>query len=277
MRALQMRGVAASTLAGIALAITSLSGAGARADDARALLDKVKQLNQTTRKWSDRVQRMTLIIVDRRGGETRRELEMMTKRYDDDASRSIVFLHAPAQVQGIGFLQWIAPQEPDRQWLYLPALKRTRQISHGARTESFVGTDFSYEDLSVMADVLDWGEDKAPATVTGKETIDGHDSDIIELKPTAAADVSYGTIRVWLGRDDQVVRKMVFLDPDGQLAKTLLLSDVRDAAGIPAAHKLEMRNERSGSHTTVDLTELKYNAGLDDEVFTQRRLEKGAS
>jgi len=272
-----MRRVAASTRAGIALAIAFLSGAGARADDARALLDKVKQLNQTTRKWTDRVQRMTLIIVDRRGGETRRELEMMTKRYDDDASRSIVFLHAPAQVQGIGFLQWIAPQEPDRQWLYLPALKRTRQISHGARTESFVGTDFSYEDLSVMADVLDWGEDKAPATVTGKETIDGHDSDIIELKPTAAADVSYGTIRVWLGRDDQVVRKMVFLDPDGQLAKTLLLSDVREAAGIPAAHKLEMRNERSGSHTTVDLTELKYNAGLDDEVFTQRRLEKGAS
>ena len=67
------------------------------------------------------------------------------------------------------------------------------------------------------------------------------------------------------------------LHPVSQLAKTLLLSDVREAAGIPAAHKLEMRNERSGSHTTVDLTELKYNAGLDDEVFTQRRLEKGAS
>ena len=69
---------------------------------------------------------------------------------------------------------------------------------------------------------------------------------------------------------------MVFLDPDGQLAKTLLLSDVRSRRHS-AAHKLEMRNERSGNHPTVDLTELKYNAGLDDEVFTQRRLEKGAS
>src|SRR5262249_42726916 len=118
MRALRTRGAAASIITAIAFACVV---GNARGDDARALLDKVKKLNQTTRKWNDRVQRMTLIIVDRRGGETRRELEMMTKRYDDDASRSIVFLHAPAQVQGIGFLQWIAPQEPDRQWLYLPA------------------------------------------------------------------------------------------------------------------------------------------------------------
>jgi hypothetical protein len=245
--------------------------------DARALLDRVKQLNETTRKWTDRVQHMRLTIVDRRGGEHRRELEVMTKRYDGDASRSIMFLQAPPPVRGIGFLQWVAPREPDRQWLYLPALKRVRQISGGARTESFVGTDFSYEDLAIMAEVLDWGEDKAQARLAGRDTIDGHDSDIVEFIPTAAAEVSYGTIRLALGRDDQVVRKYVFLDAQGQPAKTLLLSDIRDAGGIPAAYRLEMRNERSGSHTLVELTELKYNTGLDDEVFTQRRLEKGAS
>jgi hypothetical protein len=246
-------------------------------DGARAALDAVKRLNDTTRKWTDRVQRMSLTIVDRRGGEYRRELEVLTKRYGDEASRSIMFFHAPPQVQGIGFLQWLAPQEPDRQWLYLPALKRTRQISGGARTESFAGTDFSYEDLSIVAEAVDWGPDKAGAALAGAETIDGHPSDIIELTPTAAAEISYGTIRLWLGRDDQVVRKYEFVDPSGQLAKTLLLSDIRDSAGIPAAHHLEMRNERSGSHTLVELTDLRYNTGLDDEVFTQRRLEKGAS
>src|SRR4030095_13855226 len=99
-RALRTRGAAESVLAIIAVATALLSNAAAvRGEDARALLDKVKQLNQTTRKWSDRVQRMTLTIVDRRGGETRRELEMMTKRYDGDPSRSIVFLHAPGPVQ----------------------------------------------------------------------------------------------------------------------------------------------------------------------------------
>src|SRR5215470_10012170 len=238
-----------SVLAG-ALALASLVTAAAGGDAARAKLDQVKALNQTTRKWTDRVQRMQLTIVDRRGGEARRELEVMTKRYGTDASRSIMFFHAPPTVEGIGFLQWIAPQEPDRQWLYLPALKRTRQISGGARTESFAGTDFSYEDLSIVADVLDWGDDKAAAAMAGSEEVDGHPSDIIDLTPTTTADVSYGTIRLWLSRDDLLVRKYEFRDQSGELAKTLHLSEIKDVGGIPAAHRYEMRNEKGGSHTT---------------------------
>ena len=88
---------------------------------------------------------------------------------------------ATPMVRGIGFLQWIAPREPDRQWLYLPSLKRTRQISGGSRTDSFAGTDFSYEDLSIMADVLDWGPDSAAASLKGSETLDGQECDIVEL------------------------------------------------------------------------------------------------
>ncbi len=259
-------------------AVLAIGTAGAaRADDARALLDRVKQLNQTTRKWADRVERLQLVIISRRGDEARRDLEVFTKRYGDDASRSIMFFHAPPQVEGIGFLQWIAPREPDRQWLYLPALKRVRQISGGARTESFAGTDFSYEDLAIMQDVLDWGEDRAAARVLGAETIDGHVCDIIELSPTAAAEVSYGTIRVWLSRDEQLVRKFELVDAQGQVAKTLVVSDVRQQGAIPSAHHYEIRNERSGSHTTVDLIALRYDTGLDDDFFTQRRLEKGIS
>ena len=119
-----------TVLVGVVL-IAGVVSAARSEDGARARLDQVKQLNQTTRKWTDRAQRMSITIVDRRGGEYRRELEVLSKRYGTDASRSIMFFHAPPQVQGIGFLQWIAPQEPDRQWLYLPALKRTRQISGG--------------------------------------------------------------------------------------------------------------------------------------------------
>jgi outer membrane lipoprotein-sorting protein len=264
-----------SMTAVVALAVI---GAGAASgDESRALLDRVKQLNRTTRKWTDRVQRLQLVIVSRRGDEARRDLEVFTKRFGDEASRSIMFFHAPPQVEGIGFLQWTTPSEPDRQWLYLPALKRVRQISGGARTESFAGTDFSYEELAIMQDVLDWGEDRAATRLAGEEAIDGHMSDILELTPTAAADVSYGKIRLWLGRDDQVVHKYEFVDAEGQLVKTLALSDIRQEGAIPAAHHVEIRNARSGSHTTVELTALRYDTGLDDDYFTQRRLEKGLS
>ena len=253
-----------------------VAGASARGDDAaRAALDKARALNRGERHWADRRQRMTLTIVDRRGSEYQRELEVVSKRVDDDATRSLMFFHAPAQVAGIGFLQWTDPRSDDHQWLWLPALKRVRQISGGARGESFVGTDFSYEDLAIMAEAVDWPEDKAASTRVGEEAVDGIACDVIELRPTAGADVDYGTVRLWLGRDDQTVRKFEFRDADGTLAKTLLLSDIRTEKNIPTAHRLEMRNEKTGSHTSVVVSELTYDTGIADEEFTQRRLEKG--
>lgn len=267
----------ARRLALLALGLTALlAGAAARADDAaRAALDKARALNDGERHWSDRRERMTLTVVDRRGNEFQRELEVMTKRLDGDAMRSLMFFHAPPQVSGIGFLQWTDPHSEDHQWLWLPALKRVRQISSGARGESFVGTDFSYEDLAIMAEAVDWQDDKATASLVGQETIDGAACDIIELRPTGSADVEYDSVRLWLGRDDQTIRKFEFRTADGTLAKTLLLSDIRTEKNIPTAYRLEMRNEQTGSHTTVVVSELSYDTGIADAEFTQRRLEKG--
>ena len=145
-------------------------------------------------------------------------------------------------------------------------------------TESFAGTDFSYEDLSIMAEVLDWGEDKAPPRVAGKETIDGHASDIIELTPTAGrrcratarfASGSGATIR-WCASTSLRRSRTASSQDAGALGRR-----AKSAAFPPRT--VEMRNERTGSHTTVDADRADVQHRLDDEVFTQRRLEKGAS
>lgn len=263
-------------LALLSLGLALLAAGIARGDDAaRAALDRARALNHGERHWSDRRQRMTLIVTDRRGGELRRELEVVSKRGDGDAMRSLMFFRAPAQVAGIGFLQWTDPRGEDYQWLWLPALKRVRQISGGARGESFVGTDFSYEDLAIMAEAVDWQDDRAAAAMVGEETVDGAPCDVIELRPTANADVTYGSVRLWLGREDQTVHRIELRDTGGTLLKTLLLSDIRPERDIPTAHRLEMRNEKTGSHTAVVVSGLAYDTGVADEEFTQRRLEKG--
>jgi hypothetical protein len=117
---------------------------------ARELLDQVRHLSQTTRKWTDRMQHLQLRIVDRRGGERTRNLVIYVKKYPEDRNRTIVFFESPPEVKGVGFLQWADSHAKDEQWLYLPELKRVRQISAGARHESFVGTDFSYDDLAII-------------------------------------------------------------------------------------------------------------------------------
>ena len=40
------------------------------------------------------------------------------------------------------------PVRDDDQWLYLPALKKTKRIATGDKSGSFMGSDFSYADLT---------------------------------------------------------------------------------------------------------------------------------
>lgn len=243
-------------------------------EDAWALFARVHELNHTTRAWTDRTQEMNVRIVDRRNNERRRTMELFTRKNGDDSSRSLLFFLSPPEVEGIGLLQWIDPHQEDRHWLFLPALKRVRQITGSSRRESFVGTDFSYEDLTLIQEIMDWTREDANISLAAGEDVDGHSCAVIDVVPKDE-DVGYGKIRLWLGKDDLVLHKLAFSDRNGQLAKTLLVSDVRMIKQIPAAHHLEMRNERSGSHTIIEFSKIVFDTGLGEDMFTQRRLEKG--
>jgi hypothetical protein len=257
------------------VAVASVGPMWADGEEARALLDEVRNLNQTTRHWDDRQQRLELTIVDRRGGERDRALEMWTKQYDDDASRTLLFFREPAEARGVGFLQWVDPHGPDRQWLYLPALKRVRQITGSRKGESFVGTDFSFEDVGLMVDALNWTEEDATSRMLGEELVDGVRCAIIALRPNERQEVSYSVVRVWIGRPDKIVRRFEFEDASGRRAKVLNLSEIRQVGSIPVAHRLRMENVRSGSHTIARVVELKFDGGISDRMFTERRLERG--
>ena len=272
MRTVRVRRYAGLVVAGAVLLLGT--GATASEEAAWALFAKVQELNHTTRAWTDRSQELRVKIVDRRNNERRRTIELFTRKEANDASRSILFFLSPPEVQGIGLLQWIDPHQADRHWLFLPALKRIRQITGSSRRESFVGTDFSYEDLTLIQEILDWTREDADISLAGEEDVDGRPCAMIDVQPKDE-DVGYGKIHLWLGKDDFVVHKFTFEDRNGRLAKTLLMSDVRMVKQIPAAHRMEMRNERSGSHTIIEFAKIVFDTGLAEDMFTQRRLEKG--
>ncbi len=264
--------LARSVILGV-LAVAALAPA-APAETARELLDKVRALNAGARKWTDRTQKLQLRIVDRRGNERVRDLAIYMKKYPHDANRSIVFFDSPPEIKGTGFLQWANAHSADEQWLYLPALKRVRQISGSSRRESFVGTDFSYEDLAIVGQITDWTEHDARAVLLRDEDVDGAPAAVIEFTPTGK-DVAYGKIRVWLRRSDLVIVKYEFIDQQGRLAKRLTVGDIRPVGRIPTAFRYDMENLLAGSHTTAEFREVKYDTGLGDDTFTQRTLERG--
>lgn len=244
------------------------------ANRAKAILAAARKLADGERKWSDRTQELKLKIVDRRGGERSRDLVIKIKKYENDRSRSIVFFSAPEDVRGVGMLQWADPKGKDEQWLFLPELGKIRQISGTAKRESFVGTDFSYEDLAVITQILDWDDTEAQAEYARDEEVDGVLCHVLEFTPTGK-DISYAKVRTWVDAKDLIVRKYEMIDKGGKVLKTLLVGDVRPVGAIPTPFHMEMRNEATGSRTIVDFTKVVYDRGLTDDEFTQRALERG--
>jgi outer membrane lipoprotein-sorting protein len=260
----------------VALTLLVLRSAAAWGVDAaaRQLLTRVRQLSETTRKWTDRTQKLKIRIIDRRGGERRRDLVIYLKKQAEDRARTIVFFESPPDVKGVGFLQWSDPHAKDEQWLYVPELRRVRQISGAAKRESFVGTDFSFNDLAIIGQITDWTETDAHATLQRDETVDGQLCHVIEFTP-GTKDFGYGKVLIWLRADDLVVVKYSMHDVAGRQEKLLTLGNIRAVGAIPTPFTMEIANIDSGSHTIVDFTEITYDTKLGDDMFTQRALEHG--
>src|SRR5262245_31612846 len=109
--------------------MTLLPATAARAEEtARQILDRAKQLDDTTRKWTDRSETLTLTIHGKSGGDRERSLQIFDKRGANDEDKSLTFFLAPSEVKGTAFLQIRHPGKEDEQLLYLPELKRSRRI-----------------------------------------------------------------------------------------------------------------------------------------------------
>ena len=137
-----------------------------------------------------------------------------------------------------------------------------------------MGTDFSYRELEILAEIRDWTEAQAVSSLAGSEDVDGHASWAIALAPTAK-DAGYGKIVLYLDKEQLVTRKVVFHDAGGTVVKALLQTDVKNVGAIPTAYRLEMQTPAKESKTTVVLSDVKYDTGLADDFFTERQMQRG--
>ena len=265
-----MRRVAVAVL-GLWLAAPPLVAA---APSAREILDRRKALDDTTRKWSDRQEHLKLTIKDARGGERERELMLYERRLPGDERQTIVFFESPAEVKGTGFLAYTYKGRPADQWLYLPELKRIRQIPPRSRTESVVGPDLSYQDLDIIQEMSSWSEADARSSLRGEETVDGVPTYVIELVPQRE-DIGYKKVVLWLGRDDLVPRRIELYGDGDDPAKRIAQRDLHDVGSIPMAQHIEVETPARGSRTLIESSNAAFDQHYEDDLFTQRALERG--
>lgn len=116
-------------------------GASLTADEIVARVDALEQArtSQST---------MQMILVDKQGKQRSRTMISQTKMMGDDEYK-LLFFSAPANVKGTGFLTYdYAGDQEDDQWLYLPALGKAKRIAAADKSGSFMGSDFTYADMT---------------------------------------------------------------------------------------------------------------------------------
>lgn len=244
------------------------------AESAREILDRRKALDDTTRKWTDRHQRLHMTIVDARGGERVRDLDLYERKEANDEQKQILFFQAPVEIKGTGFLAFIHKGAAADQWLYLPELKRVRVIAGTSRNESFMGSDLSYHDIDLIAEMPSWSELDAPATLLPPEPVDGVPCHVIELLPKRD-DIGYRRIVQWLGADDLVPRRLEFDDDGPAPRKRLRQTQIQLVGAVPVAHELDIETPANGTRTHIVISDVQLNQNLEDDLFTQRALERG--
>ena len=111
-------------------------------------LEIAKESERRDQGFEDSEQTLLMVLRNRHGQETTREIRGRTLEVADDGDKSMIIFDSPKDVEGTALLTYSHKAEDDDQWLYLPALKRVKRIASNNKSGPFMGSEFAFEDLS---------------------------------------------------------------------------------------------------------------------------------
>jgi outer membrane lipoprotein-sorting protein len=198
----------------------------------------------------------TMNLIDKKGKSRTRLLK--TWRMSDD--KQLMWFLQPADVKGSSFLRLSYDDRDDDMWMYLPAFGKVRRIASHAKKGSFMGTDFTFEDLGDRK-LRDYSYQ-----LLGEEEIDGHSCWIIESVPNEGVATDYSKIVSWIWKEDYLDIREEFYDKKGNLkkAKTLEAQKV-EQYWVP--NLIVMENLESKHRTELVFEDIEVDTGLDDNMF----------
>jgi outer membrane lipoprotein-sorting protein len=224
-------------------------------------------------KISDQQVALTMQLVSKNGTMRERKLQWSTMENSKGLESSYIVFNAPADIAGTAFLSVESSNDAEDQWLYLPALKRSRRISSGEKSSSFMGSDFSYADIG--------NESTYNSTYKLLETVteNGKELKVIEAtykEQSKMKETGYAKRIIYIDTANSMMVKTVFFDVNGKPAKQLVCSDVKAIAGSNKvrAHRYEMKNLAKGTSTVLLFSNYLIDKGIDQSIFTIRNLER---
>jgi outer membrane lipoprotein-sorting protein len=210
-----------------------------------------------------------MTLINGSGNRRVREIRQFSKEYRE-MEKKIMFFLSPADVRNTSFMTWSYddPEKDDDQWIYLPALRKVKRISSDSKSDYFMGSDFTYDDLG------DRHPDKDHHKIIGTETLNGEECYVIESRPKNP-DYMYSRTVTWVVKDKWIGLQKQFYDEDGEKLKTLTVKKYESIKGYWIIIHSEMHNTQKNHKTVMELSGIKVDMGIEDYRFTTRIMERG--
>ncbi|HCH23239.1 MAG TPA: outer membrane lipoprotein-sorting protein [Oceanospirillaceae bacterium] len=256
---------------GLMMSMSWTIQAGLTADEIVAQVDAVDKGN-TSRS------QMQMILIDDKDRQRTRDLLSTTKMMgpeDNQDEYKLIFFTAPSNVKDTGFLTYdYTGDKEDDQWLYLPALGKSKRIPAADKTSAFMGSDFTYADMTER-NINDY-----TYKLMQEKEVAGHMTWLLEATPKSQKvidNTGYTKSYMFIRQDNFMVVQALHLMPDNY-RKYMTVRELEQIDGIWVATDVEMKTTlgKVRQHTTIlKLSDVQFNQPVSDETFTLRQLEKG--
>jgi hypothetical protein len=250
------------------------SALSAAADDpkARAIMEKVDARDEGDNRTAD----MEMILIDKNKKQRIRKIATFSKDKGEDTLQ-LMFFREPADVKDTAFLTWDYddPDKDDDQWLYLPALRKTKRIASSDKDGSFMGSDLNYSDMT------DRNLEDYDFTLKKEMDVNGVKTWLIESIPRSKQvikETGYKKSLLFVRQDNYFVIRGVNWVRTGAYLKYMDVKKLELIDNIWVAtemHVTKKRGKNFAHKTILKLNNVRFNQDLDYDMFTVRRMEKG--
>jgi len=249
----------------IVLTVLLLSAVFLNAQDALSIVNSAKN-----RVKMDTISSRSRMVITAKDGST---MERVIDQYSKDGpngARTMIVFQKPANVAGTRFLTMDTASGGSDRWIFLPSLGKVRRIAASESGGSFMGTDFSYDDISSM----DREVSLDTHTLLREETLNGKPCYVIQSIPKDNS-FQYSKTISWIDKTGFLIYKSEMYSRRDELVKVMEMTDFKDVQGRLTPMKTKISTIGAGTSTTIYMEIIKYDDQIPENVFTTAYLETG--
>ena len=218
----------------------------------------------------------SMTIYSPSGDKRVRKMTIVSKLYENGSlEKKLIRFTAPADVKGTGFLSFDYLKKNDDKWIYMPALRKTRRIVSSENAKSFMGSEFSYADMSTPA-VEDFNY-----KFLKDQNVGNHVCYVLEITPknkTIANENGFSKKIAYIDKHIFIIRKATYYNLAGEKEKEMTVSAITE---VDTKHhkyrfkEMTMINLKNERKSVLNNNVIKFTPSISDSYFTTRTLEQG--